>query len=180
SNAPFGATGPLPNDVTAAFYLLASLDRVPLRTFICPYNDVFGYVADPANPADRSNFEDVNLNLGYSFADPYPSAAAARAGYQWNATLGESFPLASDKNPGIDLHGSNVTADVAHDAAEGSSTNHERDGQNVLYADGHVQWQPSPLCGPNGDNIFTNRQGALNASPVDRFDALLLPTDDPR
>lgn len=177
----FAATGPQPNDVTAAFWLLARDRKLSLRAFVCPYNDIFQYEPDPASPATHANFTDLSKNLGYSFADPYPSEEARKRGYSWDATLGENFPLAADKNPGVDTNGSNVTSkDLATDTEEGSSLNHEKDGQNVLYADGHVVWQKTPLCGTNGDNIFANRNNRLDQSPVDKSDALLLPTDDPR
>ena len=177
----FGPAGPAVNDMTAAFWLLVRQQRLTPRVFACPYNDVFQYEPDPSPPATHANFASVDKHLGYSFADPYPGEAARLAGYAWDATLGATFPLAADKNPGVDANGSNVLArDLATDAEEGNSTNHERDGQNVLYADGHVVWQQSALCGPNGDNIYANRLGRIVQSPVDRGDAVLLPTDDPR
>lgn len=181
SSDSFGPTGPQPNDVTAAFYLLAREQKLTTAVFVCPYNDVFAYTPDPVSPAAHANFSDMTQHLGYSFADPYPSDAARKAGYVWDATLGADFPLAADKNPGVDTHGSNVLSnDLATDAGEGCSTNHEQDGQNVLYADGHVTWQKTALCGLNGDNIYANRAKRLDQSPLDRGDALLLPTDDPR
>lgn len=181
SNDSFGPTGPQPNDVTAAFYLLIREQKLTPSVFVCPYNDVFQYTPEPASPATHANFSDTTLYLGYSFADPYPSDAVRKAGYTWDSTLGADFPLAADKNPGVDVHGSNVASkDLATDAEEGSSLNHEKDGQNVLYADGHVAWQKSPLCGLNGDNIFANGNGRLDESPLNKGDALLLPTDDPR
>ena len=45
------------------------------------------------------------------------------------------------------------------------STNHRNAGQNVLYYDGHVEWQETSACGLNGDNIWhRNTLGALSAS----------------
>ena len=35
-----------------------------------------------------------------------------------------------------------------------NSPNHDFEGQNCLYADGHVQWQPSPDCGIDDNNIW--------------------------
>ena len=35
-----------------------------------------------------------------------------------------------------------------------NSPNHTYEGQNVLFVDGHVEWKPTPLVGPNGDNIY--------------------------
>lgn len=61
------------------------------------------------------------------------------------------------------------------DPGRRNSRNHEGDGQNVLYADGHVSWETSPTCGIGQDNVYTNKNGQVMASPVDRTDAVLLP-----
>jgi prepilin-type N-terminal cleavage/methylation domain-containing protein len=37
----------------------------------------------------------------------------------------------------------------------GNSTNHENDGQNVLFNDGSVSFNTVPYCGIDGDNIYT-------------------------
>jgi prepilin-type N-terminal cleavage/methylation domain-containing protein/prepilin-type processing-associated H-X9-DG protein len=37
---------------------------------------------------------------------------------------------------------------------DANSANHHYEGQNVLYVDGHVQWQAVPTGGWNGDNIY--------------------------
>jgi prepilin-type processing-associated H-X9-DG protein len=62
-----------------------------------------------------------------------------------------------------------------------NSSNHEKDGQNVLYGDGHVAWQKTPFCGIQNDNIYTAKNGLapkVEASPADANDSVLLPTDD--
>jgi len=38
---------------------------------------------------------------------------------------------------------------------QGNSKNHDQDGQNVLYADGHAEFQQTSLCGANNDCIYT-------------------------
>lgn len=37
---------------------------------------------------------------------------------------------------------------------DSNSPNHNYEGENVLYVDGHVQWSASPACGLSGDNIY--------------------------
>jgi prepilin-type N-terminal cleavage/methylation domain-containing protein/prepilin-type processing-associated H-X9-DG protein len=180
---PFALAGPAPNDVSAALFLLARTQRLPYKIFICPYNDVFVYEADRGGDAlSRSNFTDAKKNLGYSLANPYPDDAAVRAGYQFTTKLGASVAIAADKNPGTAGRDDDATA-----AAPGApwrimmranSANHEKDGQNVLYGDGHVAWQTSALTGAHGDNIYTNGNNQVVASPMGREDSVLLPTDD--
>ena len=82
--------------------------------------------------------------------------------------LSSTLALVADKNPG---------------PIGGNSINHDLKGQNVLYGDGHVAWQPTPLAGepPNpgapGDNIYNTTDGKIVASPATYQDNILLPTD---
>ncbi len=179
---PFLPGGPVANDVTAAIFLLMRSEKISPTIFICPYDDVFDYQAEPGEIDNRSNFTNEKVNLGYSFADPYPDTPAVNAGYKWTDSLSAEFALASDKNPGIDAPYDdvvNISSTSPQDVLnKGNSENHEKDGQNVLYGDGHVAWSQTPFCGVNGDNIFTNQNNVLTASPVTKDDSLLLPTDD--
>ncbi len=43
-------------------------------------------------------------------------------------------------------------------AWELNSPNHQFKGTNILYLDGHVEWQEHPYCGPNWDNIWLRRR----------------------
>jgi prepilin-type processing-associated H-X9-DG protein len=150
--------------------------------FTCPYDDVFHYLPETGDWQNRSNFTSIAINLGYSFADGYPDAASKGAGYQWTTRLGATFAIAADKNPGTDAPRDDVL-DVIPGASSkvterGNSNNHEQDGQNVLFGDGHVEWTKTCLCGTNGDNIYANQNNHLDQSPVNGTDSLLLPTDD--
>jgi len=159
---PFHPGGPLPNDVTAALFLLIRTERLPAAIFTCPLTDVNTFEPDPApRPESRSNFTDFRRNLGYSYANPYPDAAAAVAGYRPSTHLNPGFAVAADLNPG--------TGDGSN------SRTHEDRGQNVLFADGHVDWTTSPLVGMSGDNIYTNKRGIVYGSPFDATDSVLLP-----
>jgi prepilin-type processing-associated H-X9-DG protein len=179
---PFGPGGPGPNDETAPAFLLLVTEHLPPELFICPYDDENDFERDRLAGAGRSNFTDYRKNVGYSFANPYPSTAAVQAGYQFKNVHGPDFAIASDINPGTNARtGSDVTSVTPSSASSAIyralSRNHERDGMNVLYGDGRVEWQTTPFCGPHGDNIFTNKASVIEASPVDREDDVLLPTE---
>ena len=181
---PFQAGGVQPNDLTAPWFLLMKNQHLPPVLFICPYNDATSYIADSPNLNGRSNFTDQYKNLAYSFANPYPNGAAAALGYHWTNRLPPEFALGADRNPGVDAH-DNVYAPISSTSPaslqrKANSDNHEQDGQNVLYGDGHVSWQITPFCGIQHDNIFTARNDPpqVTASPVDATDSILLPTDD--
>jgi prepilin-type N-terminal cleavage/methylation domain-containing protein/prepilin-type processing-associated H-X9-DG protein len=176
---PFQAGGVSANDLTAAPYLLLKSQHLPTEIFICPYNDDTSYTVDTTDPAQHSNFTDWTKNLAYSFANPYPTASVASAGYRLTSHLRSDFPVAADLNPGITQFANVTIAKTGLSSTmmdNANSRNHEQDGQNVLYADGHVTFQPNCLCGIAQDNIYTNGAGQYdNVSPLSPTDAILLP-----
>jgi hypothetical protein len=117
--------------------------------------------------------------------------------------LDTRMPVNADKGPyffaGETHSGTNTVADalssqgapVASDFASGSfedvvkassdkwrrfnSTNHNGEGQNVLYIDSHVEFQKKPIVGVNNDNIYTMAKSfdmtvdtLLGDKPVDK------------
>src|SRR5580765_3562228 len=116
----FVSGGPAANDMTAPLYLLARTQSIPLILFICPYNDVNSWEPDnESRLPNHANFTDYRHNLGYSYANPYPSDAVRQAGYELNSHMDASMPIMADLNPGT--------------GGNNNSTNHEERGQNVLY-----------------------------------------------
>ncbi len=161
---PFVAGGPNPNDVSAALFLLLRVEHLSAKIFNDPYTDEVATTPEPApDTSIRSNFTNVDKNLSYSYANPYPSKAAAAAGYRLNNRMNQGFAMAADLNPGT--------------GPGKNSRNHEGHGQNVLYADSHVEWKKVTTCGINNDDIYTNKAGVVQASPVDADDSVLLPVD---
>lgn len=158
---PFSPGGVQPNDVTAAIFLLIRTQDALPQIFMCPYNDVNVFEADKATDIrNRSNFTNYRKNLGYSYANPYPDAAAVATGYALTNRISPRFVLAADLNPGT---------------LSENSKNHEDEGQNVLFADSHVEWKRENNCGINKDNIYRTKADAVTGSPVDATDTILLP-----
>jgi prepilin-type processing-associated H-X9-DG protein len=163
---PFRPDGPT-NDVSAIFFLLARTQDITTEIFICPASDGVRdtYGGGTNSSLGQSNFTDVRRNLTYSIQNPYPSHGAIPSTDKtwWRNPMPARFALASDINPGLGVTNSN---------------NHDGDGQNVLFGDGHVEFLQNPFVGVQRDNIFTNQKGQVVASPVNATDSVLLPTDD--
>jgi len=194
-NDPFNTPGtkgtpPQANDVTAAIYLLLRAQDISSEIFVCPLTsyekDKFGGGTNTGQ--DRSNFSSKRDTLSYSMANPYPDAAALAKGYKWNSTLGADFAIMADMNPGGATLPTLSVNSPYKEIQKGNSRNHGGEGQNVMYGDGHVEWQQTSFVGVDRDNIYTVSSGramgnsaTIEGSPSWQGDSVLLPvvTVDP-
>jgi prepilin-type N-terminal cleavage/methylation domain-containing protein/prepilin-type processing-associated H-X9-DG protein len=195
NTAPGTATQrPANNDATAALFLLLRTQDITSEVFTCPSSnaekDTYGGGTNA--PINRSNFTS-SKNLSYSYQNPYPGTSAIGAGFKLNNAIGAEYAVASDMNPGT-TNGDNVlgvsSTSSAKDMKLGNSNNHDKDGQNILYGDGHVAWESNPFVGVNRDNIYTaaaastgGNAGSASAAAMqygsyDANDSMLIPTDD--
>ncbi|QOV92323.1 DUF1559 domain-containing protein [Humisphaera borealis] len=193
--ATFGNSGYVgENNVPASLFLLMKTQKLSPQMFLCPATEGVAY---PEDPKQSSNWKTIPLQMTYSLASAFPSAASpATSRLQWKNTLGAEFALIADINPGTrgGTNPPNNTVAPPHTAspsamAAANSNNHGNTGQNVLYADGHAEFQNTPYAGEfrsNGirDHIYTAGTGdggitSELAMPVDAHDSVLLPTDDP-
>jgi len=186
---------PSNNDVSAAVFLLLRTQDITSEVFTCPSSngEKDTYEGGTNAPINRSNFS-TSKNLSYSFQNPYANTAAIGAGWKFNNTLGAEYAIAADINPGIAPAGvDNVfqptNTSSAKDMKLANSNNHDKDGQNILYGDGHVAWESNPFVGTNRDNIYTaakdstGGQAAANATSTrfgafDANDSILIPDDE--
>jgi prepilin-type processing-associated H-X9-DG protein len=176
---PFSAEGPMANDVTAALFLLIRTQDITSEVFVCPSSDAVKDTYDGNTQLNRSNFTDVAGNLSYSYANPYPNRKVAEEGYVLTSSLSGEFAVAADFNPGTATGEENVKTVKADDPVSkirsANSLNHDGDGQNVLYGDGHVEFSNTPFVGIEKDNIYTAKTGGIDESPADATDSVLLP-----
>jgi prepilin-type N-terminal cleavage/methylation domain-containing protein/prepilin-type processing-associated H-X9-DG protein len=174
---PF-ATAPAPegvNNVSASFFLLLRNEQLTPAVFICPSSNAeawdFGGGSNSAqNWVDWNGSTGLAKNLSYSYQNPFASTTAISNGWQLK-NPDATYAIASDLNPGTSIPNGLaggvekvLTTSPSSVMKSGNSPNHQQDGQNVLYGDGHAEWQNNPFCGTQHDNIFTG-QGALTSTP---------------
>jgi prepilin-type N-terminal cleavage/methylation domain-containing protein len=160
------------NNMGAAMFLLIRTQDITPEVFVCPSGnaekDTYGNLPN-TSAQKRSNFSDIKKNLSYSMANPYPSTVAVNNGYKWNSTLGAEFALMADMNPGKQ-NGYDVTKPKVNsstrDMQVANSTNHQQQGENVLYGDGHVDFVQNPFCGTKRDNIYTQSGSTDGSNPT--------------
>ncbi|HWP40530.1 MAG TPA: hypothetical protein VNL70_06350 [Tepidisphaeraceae bacterium] len=193
---PFKAGGPGPNDVSAALFLLLRTQEITSEAFTCPSSnaekwDFSGRTNTVLNWSNWPGRKGVLKHLSYSYQNPYADdgALSAKPPFKLNNSVTAEFAVAADINPGTVGTDQNVLAVTSTSGAramkQGNSRNHDGDGQNVLYGDGHVEFQATPFCGIERDNIYARRAAASGLasgdvvnSPYDGNDNVLLPTDD--
>jgi prepilin-type N-terminal cleavage/methylation domain-containing protein len=175
----------LQHNVPAALFLILKTQDVTPEVFICPSSndtrDPLG-AGTAANTAQlRSNWSAAE-NLSYGMANPFPNNASVTAGFRWNNTLGSDFAIMGDKGRGNLAAVWNVASNSPTSAQrDANSRNHGSDGQNVLYADAHVEFRNTVFAGAprNGvqDNVYaaSGNTTSVVASPADQFDTVLLP-----
>ncbi len=203
---PFANPTEKPNDVSASLFLLMRTEDITAEVFICPSSNGakwdFGGGSNTAQNWVNWSPTPVNQNLSYSYQNPYASSTAISNGWKLNNSLPPDFAVAADINPGTSVPNATTAGGVtvipttaaASIMRLGNSANHQQDGQNVLYGDGHVEFQNNPYCGSQRDNIYTGRLGGATSSvpfssggsvgtstlssSYDGTDSILLPTDD--
>jgi prepilin-type processing-associated H-X9-DG protein len=153
---PFAPDGPQPNDVSAVLFLLLRTQDITPEVFYCPSLDgakIDDFGGGGNTAAARSNFTDVRRNLSYSIHNPYArdGAIPPEASDWWTSDMSATFAIAADRNPGTAGGDDNVlhptVSSSATDMRRANSRNHDREGQNVLYGDGHVEFHQNPFVG---------------------------------
>jgi len=184
--------------ITSNFFLLMKYAEVTPKQFLCK--------GDSKVKGFRLSETDL-ANTGAELIDcwDFGPTPQAHCSYSYHSAFG-SFGLTSSSNPGMAMAADpnpwlnspvfearpNTPDwgefDPGGDKAKirlGNALTHQEDGQNVVYVDGHVDFEKSSACGANSDNVFTRWDSAseekqkgvrpeLGDAPEDRADSLLL------
>jgi prepilin-type N-terminal cleavage/methylation domain-containing protein/prepilin-type processing-associated H-X9-DG protein len=198
---PFAQPAETVNDVTASFFLLLRQEKLTPAVFICPSSNAEAWdFGGGSNTAQNwVNWTNITKNLSYSYENPFAGNSALAYGWQFK-NPDATYAVAGDMNPGSSVPNSTITGGVTtvqtsspnSQMRMGNSANHDQDGQNVLFGDGHAEWENNPFCGSGHDNIYTGRAAlattsagpfvsggtcnkASSSSPYDGQDSILLP-----
>lgn len=182
------------------WYMLVVEGMVPVGSFVCPSDsEAEPLISGSGNwDFDSSDAESRPLSYGLQSAVSYHSANRAYDPDSHRMCKptglgtkhGSSFVIAADYsglgeyshagNHWVSNRDGSVTMDEGNPALM-NSENHSRRGQNVLRLDGHVSFEETPMCGVDGDNIWT-RSGRTNGTmnwaedrPAGWYDTRLAP-----
>jgi prepilin-type N-terminal cleavage/methylation domain-containing protein/prepilin-type processing-associated H-X9-DG protein len=178
--------------ITSCFYLLVKYAEVTPKSFICKGDSgttEFKPADDGAGDRDLIELWDFgttpNERCSYSYHMPFGLYALTTSAEPGMAVAGDRNPFLESPMAEAKVMPSNLNPDTASkDQLKLINANqHQEDGQNVLFLDGHVSFEKRPFCGVNDDNIYTSwaggdiRVGAIpttGASPGSRTDNLLV------
>ena len=178
------------DDVTvgASLYLLVREADVNPGIFVCPSSLEKAFDGDNPSGLDLVELWDFGsidyLNTGpkncvsYSYQQPYSD-------YPADGTKSWSYAVMSDRSPWYDstirkgtpsdgdwkehvgyiVWDDAVRGDRDWQLEVGNSRTHWRDGQNVMFGDGHVDFTLRPDVAVRHDNMFTPAGGADESSP---------------
>jgi prepilin-type N-terminal cleavage/methylation domain-containing protein len=161
---------------TANLWILVLRNSTSAKQFICKSDPV------PTNVSQlqSNNTYYINFNggtggtstadFGYSYSVAYPwtgTAAPQSPGAWWKNTTDSSLPVMSDiapmnntgTNPVAQLPGTGSNGVPTNGAKAWNSANHQRDGQNIGFADAHTEFSRRPDVGQSNDNIYTAWNG---------------------
>jgi prepilin-type N-terminal cleavage/methylation domain-containing protein len=176
------ATSPNKATISASLYYLIKFADASPKVFVCGGDagvKVFQISEFATNTVYNNNILEawdfgpstggsgITTRNYYSYAMQSPYVVTGMAGnYPLSPLSDSSIAILADATPYISK---NATAGLkpyfkartggysgtVETERMGNSENHKRNGQNVLYNDGHVVFADNPCAGFDGDNIYT-------------------------
>jgi len=170
--------------VSATLFLLVREADVDPKSFVCKSSDQKAFDAIPPDTDlvelwdfGSDTYKDTGPQncVSYAFQNPFQVNDALPA-YPANSSSSASMALMADRNPYWDEDATPEAPNpddfagkvwlIDSDAAEkylvqvGNSFAHNREGQNVLFNDGHSEFMKRPDVGVANDNIYLPYEGS--------------------
>jgi len=179
--------------VASSLYLLVREADVSPKSFICPKSDEREFVNKTAHDiVELWDFgPEPARHVSYSYQFPYGKFPSTGVTRPENAIMADRNPWFDNKltrssieKESMESYLDKVSLIDPDDNSKwkqqiGNTQPHDREGQNVLFNDGHVEFTKTPDVGFEGDNIYTisgkaqedKRRGiAPTADNIDAFD----------
>jgi prepilin-type processing-associated H-X9-DG protein len=161
--------------ITASWYLLVREADVSPKLVVCPAEKKEIRPYDGKNPTKRNLFElwdfgnDPYKHVSYAMHNPYgafPAGGLRSASFAVAADTGPWMHMGEFVNPDSSNKDwkKNVTllppyfsdpTVTRESMRQANAMAHDREGQNVMYADGHAEYNKTPDTGIKHDNIYT-------------------------
>ncbi len=174
ATTPASATN-LGGDIMANVWILVLKNYTTGKQYICKSDPVAASTPAPLTNTGNnfwmcfSAASNPDFTYSYSFAYPWtaPAAGALTIGAWWHNTTDSSLPLMSDmaplsgsgNNPVAKTPGQTAGTNGGQPDSNGNKTwcspNHQREGQNIGYGDGHAEFVRRADIGQSNDNIYT-------------------------
>ena len=154
--------------ITSCFYLLVKYAEVTPKSFLCKGDSgVSEFKPADYGVGDRELIDlwdfgegqDTVQHCSYSLHLPFDKYALTTSSDPGMAVAGDRNPwMPGPFGDKLDRLTYFSLADREH-LQEGNAMQHQDEGQNVLFLDSHVQFEKSPICGINEDNIWSYWDG---------------------
>ena len=158
----FGGSQPGQATMTSSLWLLVKGDYATTKQFVCKSDPDTTGVFRHSNPWEVWDFGDTPTEYcSYAYHIPYDDADGFN--FALTGASNPAMPVCADRNP--------------DDAGAENSRSHQDEGQNVMFVDGHVEFEknegdrPGRDCGIDNDDIYTGE--GVDGMPLDRHDAVL-------
>ncbi len=170
--------------ISASWYLLVRQADVSPKSFVCSESNqtAFGYQYYSSSE-DITRFwdfgEDPYKHVSYSMHNPYgrfPAKGSRSASFAYAGDMSPWFedgdivpPNRSNREWWRNVALFSTVSDsfsAREQIMQANSMLHNREGQNVMFADGHLEYVKSSDVGVKHDNIYTFWSNVLNSIPL--------------